>query len=720
MSPKTQPLGFDQKGHFLFWSVGIGVTLFPYLLFFYSPSFCPSWLHRSGHFADNLSIFIRRCFVGITLSGWIWLLLCRNPPGRMISSWANRKTSLNWVWYFLSITAYTTHNVLIVSTQALSGVEFFAVASGRFLTALIVISLIWASAYLASGVSPRRLRLIPWFVPACVPGFLMIDIVIILFWNNSLLVALNKLDEQGSLNFGRQLAAGGFDLGAQGLFAVLIGVFGLLLLLFHSAHRLSLLKLVRVTPKQVVVLLIAAWSLLLIEKASGYLWKDRRVLRLEEHLFQIHLTPIEPTRGVATYSVSFKPSREPEVMPISHSKPDIIFVMIESLRGDAIAPNHSPFLAKFRDEECQSIETTWSASNATHLSWYSIFNGELPNYWGVSNTSANESGQLPASPWIRLLKANDYRLEARGVCDFHYNGMSATNFGLPHLLDVQLHAPVEGDFHKIAQPRREREIIAQSKFSLGAHHARPHFQFLALDAPHFSYEWDPDFHPPYSEYDSPPKFDPYPSGSDIQRIRNRYHNAVSWVDHLLEDYFSFLKKENRYDDALIIVTGDHGEEFHEHGAWFHCSTVYPEQTAVPILIKWPKGIRAPARHSASHLDLLPSVMDLLGATPEDRADLHGQSLLKESVEEPTQIVVTSFCGIGGICMAWHRDGHTATFRWDNPWSDSFPDTVYLDDIVGPKGTLGLDQPSEWNESLRRIFPDAFERYFSHFNLIASE
>ena len=715
-----RPSGFDQKGHVLFWSIGVAASILPYFLFFYGSALTPSWFQKSGHFADNLAVTIKHCLIGMTLGGWAWLILCRNNPRKIIPRWVNQETHLNWIWFFFSVAVYATHNILLLSTQPFSGLEFLAIATGRVFTACIVISLIWAAAFLAASASPRKLRYVPWFIPACIPGFLAIDVLVILFWNNSLLTALNKLDEQGSLNFARQLAAGGLDFSALTLFLVLMGAFTLFGLLIHFSHRLSLIKAIKVTPKRAALFLVIAWAFLFVEKATGYLWKNRSALRLEEHLFQVHLTPIEPPPGVATYAASFKKASVPEHMPRGPMRPDIIFIMIESVRADAIDPAHSPFLARFRDEECQPLGQTWAASNATHLSWFSIFNGDLPNRWTFQNEAAIENGSLPASPWIRLLEANRYRREVRGVCDFQYNGMSTTNFGVPPLLDVEVHAPVDGEFYQVPQPERELAIIAQSKESLRTHRDQPHFQFIGLDAPHFGYDWHPDFEPPYHEYDPAAKFNAFPSQADIRRVRNRYLNALAWADSLVADYLQFLKDEGRYDDALIIVTGDHGEEFQEHGSWFHCSTLHPEQTAVPIMIKWPAGTEAPAQETASHLDLLPTLFDYMGVSHQDLGTLPGRSLLIEPEEPRTQILITSFCGINGISMAWRRNGHLATFRWKNPWASELPDQIHLDDIIGPEGSLDLGKASDWDKALRDHFPDAFERYFTHFDFIPAD
>ena len=68
----------------------------------------------------------------------------------------------------------------------------------------------------------------------------------------------------------------------------------------------------------------------------------------------------------------------------------------------------------------------------------------------------------------------------------------------------------------------------------------------------------------------------------------------------------------------------------------------------------------------------------------------------------------------GIAMAWHRGDYIATFRWENPWSTQLPDTVSVDDITGPNGSLNLESPEAWDAALREHFPDAIDRYFSKF------
>jgi len=61
------------------------------------------------------------------------------------------------------------------------------------------------------------------------------------------------------------------------------------------------------------------------------------------------------------------------------------------------------------------------------------------------------------------------------------------------------------------------------------------------------------------------------------------------------------------------VTSDHGEEFNEHGGFWHGTTLYDEQVHVPLIVKLPQSRRGGTvvRHWVQSIDLMPTVLKLL-------------------------------------------------------------------------------------------------------------
>jgi arylsulfatase A-like enzyme len=89
-----------------------------------------------------------------------------------------------------------------------------------------------------------------------------------------------------------------------------------------------------------------------------------------------------------------------------------------------------------------------------------------------------------------------------------------------------------------------------------------------------------------------------------------------------------LRKSGVWDRALFILMADHGEEFGEHGGWFHEQSAYEELLHVPLIVHFPgdKHGGRRIRERVSLLDVMPTVLDYLGH-PELCAACRGASLL---------------------------------------------------------------------------------------------
>ena len=95
-----------------------------------------------------------------------------------------------------------------------------------------------------------------------------------------------------------------------------------------------------------------------------------------------------------------------------------------------------------------------------------------------------------------------------------------------------------------------------------------------------------------------------------------YDGGVLYSDYLFAETLDVLKSEGLYEDALIIVLSDHGEEFYEHGGKLH-ARLFIETLHVPLLMKFPNqkfgGRRVP--RDVRTFDLFPTVFEYLKIKP---------------------------------------------------------------------------------------------------------
>jgi arylsulfatase A-like enzyme len=104
-----------------------------------------------------------------------------------------------------------------------------------------------------------------------------------------------------------------------------------------------------------------------------------------------------------------------------------------------------------------------------------------------------------------------------------------------------------------------------------------------------------------------------------------YEAEVRYVDAQLKRVFDALEESGLYDNSIIVITADHGEEFFEHGRYGHGKTHYDEVVSIPLIIYVPGGEPGVSHYPASLVDVMPTVLDYVGA--DAPSDMSGESLL---------------------------------------------------------------------------------------------
>ncbi len=111
------------------------------------------------------------------------------------------------------------------------------------------------------------------------------------------------------------------------------------------------------------------------------------------------------------------------------------------------------------------------------------------------------------------------------------------------------------------------------------------------------------------------------------QLRGLYDGEVEFMDGCFGALVDGLKARGQADNTAILLTGDHGEGFFEHGCLGHAFGHWREVTHVPLVLYVP-GLSDKLRKIdtvVSHLDIAPTISDLLGVAPDER--MQGQSLL---------------------------------------------------------------------------------------------
>ena len=120
----------------------------------------------------------------------------------------------------------------------------------------------------------------------------------------------------------------------------------------------------------------------------------------------------------------------------------------------------------------------------------------------------------------------------------------------------------------------------------------------------------------------------------LQSLREQQLTAVRYATDEVGELFAQLKTAGRYDNALIIVTADHGEELFEHGGFSHGYTLHREVVQVPLIIKYPGQTEAAqVTGPASLMDLTPTVLGVLGLGAELPAGTFDGVDLRATVSE---------------------------------------------------------------------------------------
>ncbi len=332
---------------------------------------------------------------------------------------------------------------------------------------------------------------------------------------------------------------------------------------------------------------------------------------------------------------------KPLVVNPPAKKYNILWLTVESLRADVLTPEIMPKTWAF-SQGAHRFERHYSGGNGTRMGIFALFYGLHGNYWFPF------LAELRHPVLFDVLEGQNYQFSLYTSARFTYPEFDKTVFA--SVPAAMMHEG-KGDVGW----EKDRENVGHIIDFLGARDkTRPFMVYLFFESPHADYDFPEEsiIRRPFLEELNYATMDPE---RDRPLLFNRYVNSVHHLDSQVARLLEALEQEKLMDDTIIILCGDHGEEFMEKGRWGHNSTFSEEQIRTPLVLWIPgKGSGATDRMT-SHLDVIPTIMPLLGVQNPPGDYAAGYDLLGDKVREFTVVSDWSkICYVDGSFKATFR------------------------------------------------------------------
>lgn len=333
-----------------------------------------------------------------------------------------------------------------------------------------------------------------------------------------------------------------------------------------------------------------------------------------------------------------KARQEPSV---TNESCNIVLISIDTLRADRMSlygysRDTTPYLVELAEESIV-FDTFIMNGGFTLPSHMSMMTSLLPTVHGI------RPGNDRALPEARITLAEQLRDAGYVTGAFVDAGYLRAHYGFYQGFDVY-----DDNGGRFA------EILPKAYQWLDIHHDRPFFLFLhTFDVhsqwTHLPYDCPADYPKKYADQ-LDIEFDGRKNGKrgtamlrwvnsqleegqnplsadELAYISALYDGCINYVDEKIAEVVSTLHHYGIYDQTLIVITSDHGEEFLDHGRMLHVQRGYEELVRIPLLIKLPDAAFGGTRISelTAMIDIMPTILDVAGISLNHEAQ--GKSLM---------------------------------------------------------------------------------------------
>jgi arylsulfatase A-like enzyme len=385
-------------------------------------------------------------------------------------------------------------------------------------------------------------------------------------------------------------------------------------------------------------------------------------------------------------------------------RPNVILVTLDTVRADHLSVygygrDTTPNLNRL---PATVYQRAVAASNWTLPSHASIMTGQSPRRHGAHNRRGGVAESHPIGAMsvtmAELLSASGYRTAAVIANTAHLlpeygvvRGFDSYEYVRPsfvpgprdprYLLCSAVRGAVARSLGESARFAAADRVNESAGRVLGAEarSGRPLFLWLNYMDAHVPYVPPSPFDARYPGKARPFDWSSFPAlveqvsirhersltAAETAHLVSQYDGAIAYLDDRLQRLFDELKGRGLYDNSLIIITADHGEGLGDASIVSHGMSVYQSQVWVPLVVKYPgAAARESVKATASAVDILPTVLDVVGARPLEQSE--GRSLRAAGSRGSEWITSESYSPRGpGFTSADDRPDEMALFagRW---------------------------------------------------------
>ncbi len=342
------------------------------------------------------------------------------------------------------------------------------------------------------------------------------------------------------------------------------------------------------------------------------------------------------------------------------SKPNVLLVMVDTLRADHLSCYGSDLKTP---NLCRLAEDGTTYQGFSHASWTkpataSLITSTLPSTHNAMSKPSSLSQDLVLIPEamqeagyttggvvsnVNLAESFGF---AQGYDDYYYlapdylfgSKESSSKLIVYQLARTLILGVFGGDATYFNDFYQDSEVVNGVAFDwLDKRKDERFFLFLHYMDPH-----DPYLEHPYNGVGISRASMQEPEPEMAERLHELYRGEIEYLDENFGKLLAKLDAEGLYDDTVIVLTADHGEEFNEHGGFWHGLTLYDEQIHVPLLIKWAKDGERPNRGADSGiarlLDVGPTILGTAGIEiPETMQGIDLRTPFSARLEKDQQV-----------------------------------------------------------------------------------